>query len=75
MGQAPTPNTDSASCTFDTVSKSVFYLKHLAFPNVRSDCHPLHRYTKQSDVKQRVATRELKVVDVASPMEECGDAK
>ena len=75
MRQTPTPNTDRASCTFDTVSKSVFYLKHLAFPNVRSDCHPLHRCTKQSDVKKRVATRELKVVDVAEPMEEVRDAK
>ena len=35
----------------------------------------MHRCTKQSDVKKRVATRELKVVDVAEPMEEVRDAK
>ena len=36
---------------------------------------PLHRCGKQSDVKSRIATSELKRVDVAAPMEEDGGVK
>ena len=62
------------SYTVDTEPKSVFYLKNLRCPKLTSDI-ALYRWYEESDAKWKVATTELKVADVAYPMEEGHDVK